>query len=264
MNAPSPLPPDPPEPFPFGAVFRAVCIVFFVVALALCVVGFDSDKIISLGGLSMALFFVSLWFSELRCGRILAAQHEGASRWENPATFRCAMIYQAILILIILPLMAIGTFKAFFHAESAKPEPHAESAKLETYAETAEPDPHAESAKLETHAETAEPEPHAESAESPEGRAPSRPQVYADRFVLFGFLAVVLCFLFLMFSKIRRGDEEHAKLRREMIMDVIFLVFFLALAAIGAFKAFFGTKPEPHAEPAELEPHAEFAESATP
>ena len=229
MNAPSPLPPDPPEPFPFGAVFRAVCIVFFVVALALCVVGFDSDKIISLGGLSMALFFVSLWFSELRCGRILAAQHEGASRWENPATFRCAMIYQAILILIILPLMAIGTFKAFFHAESAKPEPHAESAKLETYAETAEPDPHAE------------------SAESPEGRAPSRPQVYADRFVLFGFLAVVLCFLFLMFSKIRRGDEEHAKLRREMIMDVIFLVFFLALAAIGAFKAFFDAKPEPHA-----------------
>jgi flagellar basal body-associated protein FliL len=261
VNTPSPLPPDPPEPFPFGTAFRAVCIVIFVVALALCVMGFDSDKTMSLGLFSMSLFFVSLWFSELRCGRILAAQHEGASRWENPATFRRAMIYQAILILIILPLMAIGTFKAFFHAESAKPEPHAESAKLETYAESAEPAPHAESAKLETHAE---PDPHAESAKSPEGRAPSRPQVYADRFVLFGFLAIVLCFLFLMFSKIRRGDEEHAKLRREMIMDVIFLVFFLALAAIGTFKAFFGTKPEPHAEPAELEPHAEFAESATP
>ena len=136
VNTPSPLPPDPPEPFPFGAAFRAVCIVFFAIALALCVVGFDSDKIISLGGLSMSLFFVSLWFSELRCGRILAAQHEGASRWENPATFRRAMIYQAILILIILPLMAIGTFKAFF---GAKPEPHAESAE-ETHAESAEPE----------------------------------------------------------------------------------------------------------------------------
>ena len=144
MNNPSPLPIDPPEPFPFGTVFRAVCIVFFVVALALCVAGFDSDKIISLGGLSIALFSVSLWFSELRCGRILAAQHEGASRWENPATFRREMIYQAILISIILPLMAIGTFKAFF---VEKPEPHAESAKLETHAETAEPEPHAEPAE---------------------------------------------------------------------------------------------------------------------
>ena len=224
--------------------------------------GFDSDKIMSLGLLSMALFLVSLWFSELRCGRILAAQHEGASRWENPATFRREMIYQAILISIILPLMAIGTFKAFFHAESAKPEPHAESAKLETYAETepnaesaklethaepAEPEPHAESAELETHAESAEPEPHAESAESLEGRAPSRSEVYAKRLVLFGFLTLVLSFIFLSFSKIRRGEEEHAKLRREMIMDVIFLVFFLALAAIGAFKAFFAAKPEPHA-----------------
>ena len=244
MNAPSPLPPDPPEPFPFGAAFRAVCIVVFVVALALCVMGFDSDKIMSLGLLSMALFFVSLWFSEFRCGRILAAQHEGASRWENPATFRREMIYQAILISIILPLAAIGTFKAFF---DAKPEPHAEPAKLETHAETAEPEPHAESAELETHAESAEPEPHAESAESLEGRAPSRSEVYAKRLVLFGFLTLVLSFIFLSFSKIRRGEEEHAKLRREMIMDVIFLVFFLALAAIGAFKAFFDAKPEPHA-----------------
>ena len=100
---------------------------------------------------------------------------------------------------------------------------------------------------METHAESAEPEPHAESAESLEGRAPSRSEVYAKRLVLFGFLTLVLSFIFLSFSKIRRGEEEHAKLRREMIMDVIFLVFFLALAAIGAFKAFFDAEPEPHA-----------------
>ena len=138
MNTPSPLSPDTPEPFPFGTMFRAVCGIFFVVVFAVGVIreslwGLDSDKIMILGGLAIALFFVSLWFSELRCGRILAAQHEGASRWENPATFRREMIYQAILISIILPLAAIGTFKAFF---DAKPEPHAEPAKLETHAET--------------------------------------------------------------------------------------------------------------------------------
>ena len=66
-------------------------------------------------------------------------------------------------------------------AETAEPEPHAESAEPESHAEsaeTAEPEPHAESAEPEPHAESAEPEPHAESAEFAEsvaGRAPSRP-----------------------------------------------------------------------------------------
>ena len=124
MNNPSPLPPDPPEPFPFGTVFRAVCIVFFVVDLALCVAGFDSDKLVSLGGLSIALFAISLWFSELRCGKILTAQHEGVSRWEDPAKFRRVMIVQAIFRLVFLAVMAIATVKAFF---DVKPEPHAES-----------------------------------------------------------------------------------------------------------------------------------------
>ena len=125
VNAPSPPPPNRSEPFPFGVAFRAVCIVFFVIALALCIAGLDSDKIMSLGGLSIALFFVSLWFSELRRGEILTQQHEGVSRWEDPAKFRRVMIGQALFLSIFLALMAIGTFKAFF---DAKPEPHAESA----------------------------------------------------------------------------------------------------------------------------------------
>ena len=64
---------DPPEPFPFGTAFRAVCIVVFVVTFVVGVIretrwGLDSEKIMVFGGLAIALFFVSLWFSELRCG----------------------------------------------------------------------------------------------------------------------------------------------------------------------------------------------------
>ncbi len=137
MNATSPLPPDSPEPFPFGMVFRAVCVVFFVVALALCVAGFDSDKLVCLGGLSIAMFAISLWFSELRCGKILTAQHEGVFRWEDPAKFRRVMIGQAIFLSLLLAMMAIGTFKAFF---DAKPEPRAGAAQPPPAAER-HPDP---------------------------------------------------------------------------------------------------------------------------
>ena len=160
MNAPSPLPPDPPEPFPFGAAFRAVCIVVFVVTFVVGVIretrwGLHSEKIMAFGGFAIVLFFVSLWFSELRCGEILTEQDKGVSRWENPAKFRRVMIVQAFFLWGFLALMTIGAFKAYF---GAKPEPHAES------------EPHAEPT------ESAEPDPHTESAKSPEGRAPSRPE----------------------------------------------------------------------------------------
>ena len=36
--------------------------------------GLDSDKIMTLGGLAIALFFVSLWFSELQRGEILTPE----------------------------------------------------------------------------------------------------------------------------------------------------------------------------------------------
>ena len=133
MKTPSPLPPDPPEPFPFGTAFRAVCIVVFVVTF---VVGLDSEKIMVFGGLAIALFFVSLWFSELRCGEILTRQNNGVSRWEDPAKFRRVMLGQAIFLSILLAVMTIGTFKAFF---GTKPEPHAEPAELEPHAEPAYP-----------------------------------------------------------------------------------------------------------------------------
>ena len=172
VSTSSPLPPDPPESFPFGTAFRAVCIVVFVVTFAVGIIretrwGLDSEKIMVFGGLAIALFFVSLWFSELRCGEILTQQHKGVSRWGEPAKFRRVMIGEAFFLLILLALMAIGTFKAFF---GAKPEPHAESAELESHAESAEnaePEPHAESA------EGAESNPHAESAEI----APATPLV---------------------------------------------------------------------------------------
>ena len=107
-----------------------MCIVVFVVTFAVGVIretrwGLDSEKIMAFGGFAIVLFFVSLWFSELRCGEILTEQHKGVSRWENPAKFRRVMIGQALFLSIFLALMAIGTFKAFF---DAKPEPHAESA----------------------------------------------------------------------------------------------------------------------------------------
>ncbi len=137
MNTPSPLPPDPPEPFPFGTAFRAVCIVVFVVTFVVGVIretrwGLDSEKIMVFGGLAIALFFVSLWFSELRCGEILTRQSNGVSRWEDPAKFRRVMLGQAIFLSILLAVMTIGTFKAFF---GTKPEPHAEPAELEPHAE---------------------------------------------------------------------------------------------------------------------------------
>ena len=167
MNAPSPLPPDPLEPFPFGTAFRAVCIVVFVVTFAVGVIretrwGLDSEKIMVFGGIAIVLFFVSLWFSELRCGEILTEQHKGVSRWENPAKFRRVMIGQAIFLSILLAVMTIGTFKAFF---GTKPEPHAESTEI------AESNPHAESAEIaefDPHVasvEGAESNPHGESAE---------------------------------------------------------------------------------------------------
>ena len=131
---------DPPEPFPFGTAFRAVCIVVFVVTFVVGVIretrwGLDSEKIMVFGGLAIALFFVSLWFSELRCGEILTQQSNGVSRWEDPAKFRRVMLGQAIFLSILLAVMTIGTFKAFF---GTKPEPHAEPAELEPHAEFAE------------------------------------------------------------------------------------------------------------------------------
>ncbi len=156
MNTPSPLPPDPPEPFPFGTAFRAVCIVVFVVTFVVGVIretrwGLDSEKIMVFGGLAIALFFVSLWFSELRCGEILTRQSNGVSRWEDPAKFRRVMLGQAIFLSILLAVMTIGTFKAFF---GTKPEPHAES------------EPHAEPT------ESAKPAHHAAPAESAKEPAP--------------------------------------------------------------------------------------------
>ena len=141
MNAPSPLPPDPLEPFPFGTAFRAVCIVVFVVTFAVGVIretrwGLDSEKIMVFGGIAIVLFFVSLWFSELRCGEILTEQHKGVSRLENPAKFRRVMIGEAFFLSIILVVMTIGTFKAFF---GAKPESHAEPAESDPHAEPAYP-----------------------------------------------------------------------------------------------------------------------------
>ena len=122
MNTPSPLSSDSPEPFPFGTMFRAVCGIFFVVVFAVGVIreslwGLDSDKIMILGGLAIALFFVSLWFSELQRGEILTQQHKGVSRWAEPARFRRVMIVQAIFVLILLAGMAIGTFLTFFGAK---------------------------------------------------------------------------------------------------------------------------------------------------
>lgn len=136
MNAPAPLPPDPPETFPFGTAFRAACIVFFVVALAVCAIreslwGLDSETLVPFGFLAIVLFFVSLWFSELRRGKILTEQHKGVSRREEPAKFRLVMIVQGIVLSVFLALAAIGACKDFFHAESAEgaePEPHAKFA----------------------------------------------------------------------------------------------------------------------------------------
>ena len=107
-----------------------MCIVVFVVTFAVGVIretrwGLDSEKIMVFGGLAIALFFVSLWFSELRCGEILTRQSNGVSRWEDPAKFRRVMLGQAIFLSILLAVMTIGTFKAFF---GTKPEPHAEPA----------------------------------------------------------------------------------------------------------------------------------------
>ena len=149
MNAPSPLPPDPPEPFPFGTAFRAVCIVVFVVTFAVGVIretrwGLHSEKIMAFGGFAIVLFFVSLWFSELRCGEILTEQDKGVSRWENPAKFRRVMIVQAFFLWGFLALMTIGAFKAYF---GAKPEPHAESEPHAETAENAAPASHAPSAE---------------------------------------------------------------------------------------------------------------------
>ena len=148
MKPPSPLPPDPPEPFRFGTAFRAVCIVVFVVTFAVGVIretrwGLDSEKIMVFGGLAIALFFVSLWFSELRCCEILTQQSKGVSRWEDPAKFRRVMLGQAIFLLILLAVMTIGTFKAFF---GTKPEPHAESEPHAEPTESAKPAPHAPAA----------------------------------------------------------------------------------------------------------------------
>ena len=98
--------------------------------------GLDSEKIMVFDGIAIVLFFVSLWFSELRCGEILTEQHKGVSRWENPAKFRRVMIVQAFFLWGFLALMTIGAFKAYF---GAKPEPHAGSAKLEPHAEPAYP-----------------------------------------------------------------------------------------------------------------------------
>ena len=141
MNAQSPLPPNPPEPFPFGTVFRAACIVVFVVTFAVGVIretrwGLDSEKIMVFGGIAIALFFVSLWFSELRRGEILTQQSKGVFRWEEPAKFRRVMIGQAVFLSIVLAVMIIGTFNAFF---GAKPDPHAESEPHAEPAENAEP-----------------------------------------------------------------------------------------------------------------------------
>ena len=140
MKPPSPLPPDPPEPFRFGTAFRAVCIVVFVVTFVVGVIretrwGLHSEKIMAFGGFAIVLFFVSLWFSELRCGEILTQQSNGVSRWEDPAKFRRVMIVQAFFLWGFLALMTIGAFKAYF---GAKPEPHAEPAELEPHAEFAE------------------------------------------------------------------------------------------------------------------------------
>ena len=122
MNTQSPLSPNTPEPFPFGRAFRAVCGIFFVVAFAIGVIreslwGLDSDKIMALGGLAIALFFVSIWFSELQRGEILTQQHKGVSGRAEPAKFRRAMIVQAIFVMILLAGMAIGAFLAFFGAK---------------------------------------------------------------------------------------------------------------------------------------------------
>ncbi len=119
MNTQSPLSPNTPEPFPLGTMFRAVCDIFFGVAFVVGVIreflwGLNSDKIMALGGLAIALSFVSLWFSELQRGEILTQQHKGVSRWAEPAKFRHIMILQAIFFFILLTVMTIGTFLAFF------------------------------------------------------------------------------------------------------------------------------------------------------
>ena len=126
-----------------------MCIVGFVVTFAVGVIretrwGLDSEKIMVFGGLAIALFFVSLWFSELRCGEILTQQSKGVSRWEDPAKFRRVMLGQAIFLSILLAVMTIGTFKAFF---GTKPEPHAESEPHAEPTESAKPAPHAPAAE---------------------------------------------------------------------------------------------------------------------